>query len=174
MGEDTGFAPYDEDFDPAIRAGCELDWLDLDDCTTVEEARAYMADAPHIFKAPDWSFKLKGYLAQGFVEIDHIILPFRDFEESAVSRLSVGLDWMMTDGIGDGQERVGAQAAVHAMVFGRTVEVAYLYHIPLHIIRFPEFVHSARYCYERLTSIFDFDYDIFEAKHEELAWPNNS
>ena len=79
---------------------------------------------------------------------------------------------MLTDDIGNGQERVNAQAAVHAMVFGRVIEVAYLYHIPLHIIRYPELVQSARYCYERLTNIFDFDRGTFEAKHKELAWPS--
>jgi hypothetical protein len=171
LGCDTGFVPYVEAFDPAIRAGCELETIDFDLNFTAEEAREYSKDWPHVFKAPDWSWKLKGFLARGFVEIEHVILPFRDFDVSAKSRIDAGLDWMLHN-VDDESEKLNHQAAVHAMVFGRVVEVCYLYHLPLHIIRFPELVQSADYCYQRLQPIFGFDRDTFKAKHKELAWPS--
>jgi hypothetical protein len=171
LGCDTGFIPYAEAFDPAIRAGCEFESIDLDGYSSANKARAYMDTLPRVFKAPDWSWKLKGYLAKGFVDIEHVILPFRDFDISAKSRLDAGLDWML-HGASSQAEKLGEQAAVHAMVFGRTVEACYLYHIPLHIIRYPELVQSADYCYQRLDPIFDFDQGTFKVKHEELAWPS--
>ena len=171
LGCDTGFIPYAQAFDPAIRAGCEFESIELDGYSSANKARAYMDTLPRVFKAPDWSWKLKGYLAKGFVDIEHVILPFRDFDISAKSRLDAGLDWML-HGASSQAEKLGEQAAVHAMVFGRTVEACYLYHIPLHIIRYPELVQSADYCYQRLDPIFDFDQGTFKVKHEELAWPS--
>jgi hypothetical protein len=142
MGCDTGFEPYNEPFYENIRAGCEFGDVDIDMKATVEEARHYMSTVPRIFKAPDWSWKLKTFLGRGYVDIEYVILPFRDFDE----------------------------AAKHAAMFGRVMEAAYLFRLPLTIIRYPDLVQSADYCYQRLTPIFDFDYDLFKEKHEELSW----
>ena len=169
LGCDTGFEPYREPFDENIRAGGEIDNVDIPLESTVGEAKAYMKTLPRIFKAPDWSWKLKLFLARGYVNIEHVILPFRDLDEAAQSRLAVGLDWMVSDTVAS-DEKAGVQAAVCAAMFGRAIEVCYLYQIPLHIMRFPEFVRSADYCYQRLNRIFDFDYGTFKDKHKELAW----
>jgi hypothetical protein len=170
MGCDTGFEPYNEPFYENIRAGCEFGDVDIDMKATVEEARHYMSTVPRIFKAPDWSWKLKTFLGRGYVDIEYVILPFRDFDEAAKSRLSVGLDWMVEDDLTDPEIRQEAQAYVHAAMFGRVMEAAYLFRLPLTIIRYPDLVQSADYCYQRLTPIFDFDYDLFKEKHEELSW----
>jgi len=170
MGCDTGFEPYHEPFHENIRAGCEFGDVDIDTNSTVEEARAFMNTKPKIFKAPDWSWKLKPYLMRGFVDIDHVILPFRDFDEAAKSRLSVGLDWMVDESITGPDERLGNQSFIHAAMFGMAMEAAYLFRIPLTIMRFPDFIQLVDYCYQRLNPIFDFDYNEFEHKHTELAW----
>jgi hypothetical protein len=170
MGCDTGFTPYDEPFYENIRAGCEHGDIEIDLASTVEDAKAYMKTVPRVFKACDWSWMLKGYLARGFVDIDHMILPFRDIDESARSRLDVGLDWMLDEQSWSHEaERWALQSAVHAMVLGRAIEVSYLYRIPLHVLRYPDFTRSAEYCYQRLSTIFDFDYEIFKTKHAELV-----
>jgi len=170
MGCDTGFRPYEEPFYEDIRAGCEHGDIAIDMDATVEDARNYMKTVPRVFKAPDWSWMLKGYLEKGFVNIDHMILPFRDIDESAQSRLDVGLDWMLNELTSHNDtERLENQAAIHAMIFGRAIEAAYLYRIPLHIMRYPDFIQSAEYCYERLSNIFKFDYETFKTKHVELA-----
>jgi len=170
MGCDTGFEPYHEPFHENIRAGCEFGDVDIDTNSTVEEARAFMNTKPKIFKAPDWSWKLKPYLMRGFVEVDHVILPFRDFDEAARSRLSVGLDWMVDESITGPDDRLTNQAFIHAAMFGMAMEAAYLFRIPLTIVRFPDLIQSVDYCYQRLSRIFDFDYGKFEQKHTELAW----
>lgn len=170
MGEETGFEPYQEQFDQNIRAGCEYDFDELDMSWSVEQAKEHMKDVPHIFKAPNWAWMMKGYLMKGFVQIDHIILPFRDFDETARSRLDVGLDWLIDDSITDPNERLFNQAAALAATFGRVMEAAYLFRIPLTIMRYPYFIKSADYCYRRLNRIFDFDYEMFKTKHKELAW----
>ena len=170
MNYDTGFEPYHEPFHESIRAGCEYGDVDMSPDSTVEEARAYMKTMPRIFKAPDWSWKLKIFLSRGYVDIDHVILPFRDMDDSARSRLSVGLDWMVEDSVTDPLTRLAVQADVHYSMFGRAIEAAYLFRIPLTIMRFPELIQSADYCYRRLSAVFDFDYDLFKEKHAELAW----
>ena len=170
LGYDTGFKPYREPFHDNIRAGCEYEHVDIDMNATVEEARDYMKTAPRIFKAPDWSWKLKDFLSKGYIEIDHVILPFRDVDESAKSRISVGLDWMVDDEVTDPLVRLAIQKNVHYSMIGRLMEAAYLFRIPLTIVRYPEFIKSVDYCYQRLNGIFDFDYDKFEQKHTELAW----
>ena len=113
---------------------------------------------------------MKGFLSQGVVEIDHVILPFRDFDISAKSRLDAGIPWMVSDAIEGDDERLGVQAAAHAAMFGRAIEACYLFKTPCTIMRFPELIHSADYCYQRLNRIFEsFDYDVFKKKHNELV-----
>ena len=170
MGCDTGFRPYDEPFNQDIRAGCEWQ-VDINPDHPKEEIVKYMAAVPYIFKAPDWSWKLKGFLALGLVKIDHVILPFRDFDISAKSRLDAGIPWMVSDAIEDDDERLSVQAAANAAMFGRAIEACYLFNIPCIIMRYPELIHSADYCYQRLNRIFEtFNYDLFKKKHTELSW----
>lgn len=173
MGIETGFKPYDEPFDAeGIRAGCEYD-LNINDELTHAQIRSRLEEVPFVFKAPDWSWRMKEYLHYNLTIIDHVILPFRDFDLAAKSRLDAGLAWMVDESIQDELERVGVQAAVHAAMFGRALEACYLYRIPVSILRFPLLVESAEYCFERLNRVFKFhssQQEVFREMHQELSW----
>lgn len=176
LGFDTGFEPYYEPFREDIRAGCE--WA-VDTFTETESGElisnenliTHFGLQPYIFKAPDWSFKMKGYLARGVIRLDHVIIPFRDFDEAAKSRLSAGLPWMVDDNITDPMERWGVQAAVHAAMFGRAMEACYLFYLPVTVLRFPLFVKDADYLFARLNPIFDINGLRFMKVFRELADP---
>lgn len=170
LGFDTGFDPEDPPYREEWRAGCE--WRANVDYTTLttDELQEVIDAAPRIVKSPDWSVWLKTMLSDGVIEVDHLIVPFRDLDVSAKSRVGAGLDWLMPDDIGD-EHRVEFQGNIHAMALGRVVEAAMLYSVPMTIMHFPLLVEDVDYCYSKLSVIFDVDYDEFKRAFGKLARP---
>jgi hypothetical protein len=170
LGEDTGYTPYQEAYEPLIRAGCEkritLDWTRPD-----EELRAMLAEKPRILKTPEWSFILKPLLDRRLVDLERVILPIRDLEQAAKSRLFTGLPWhaIMHE---DGEIQVHDQEAVLALAVGRVVEACVLYDVPLTLMHFPRLIQDAEYCYDQLKgNDMTFGWQHFRAEHERLANP---
>lgn len=179
LGFDTGLEPYKEVYDDDVRAGCEWAPVGITEETSIEELRSIYMGGPRIQKAPAWAFSLKTALYNKVIDIDHIILPIRDIDASAKSRLDVGLDWLMDDDL-VGEQRLKAQANVHAMAIGRTIEAAILFQIPLTIFIFPKFVQDKQYCFKQLKKVFpelqqlyhyNGQHDQFGKIYDELANP---
>ena len=180
MGEDTGFEPYNEPFAADIRAGCEWDAPD-EATTTKEQYIKIMESAPRILKSPRWGLYLKAIMEKATLKVDHVIIPLRDLDVSARSRLSVNLDWTLSeeyqnDLADEGDARVAVQERVLAIALGRTIEACYLFKIPCTIMEFPLFVEDVDYCYRKLDPIFRFNgdagVDSFWEKFLELANPS--
>jgi len=170
LGEDTGFKPYTEGYCPSFRAGCEYELPYDIDSEPMEEIRARIAAAPRVIKGPIWGLCLKVFLGYELGEVDHVILPFRDLDIAAESRLSVGLDWMVDNSL-TGEDKIRDQANILAMVLGRTVEACMLYSIPLTFMHFPLLVQNPEHCYERLSRAFELDQSRFIEEFDLLANP---
>ncbi len=179
MGEDTGFEPYNEPFASDLRAGCEWDAPD-EATTTREQYKAAIESAPRILKSPWWGLYLKSIMKKAALKVDHVIIPLRDLDVSARSRLSVGLNWSLPEEYQDdlaeeGDARVAVQERSLAIVLGRTIEACQLFHIPCTIMEFPLFVEDVDYCYRKLDPIFGFSKSgrsgLFMEKFIELANP---
>jgi hypothetical protein len=170
LGQDTGFEPYREAYNPALRAGCEqLVYCNFWD-DPPETIRATLAAAPRILKGPIWGLCLKHLLTQGYVAAEAVFVPFRDLDVSARSRLSVGLDWMVLAGL-EGEEKERDQADRLAMVLGRTIEACMLFKVPCHMMYFPLLVENPDYTYERLSRVFELDRAAFDREFARLARP---
>jgi len=91
LGEDTGFTPGDEPYSEKLRAGCEQ--YSITNLLNGDANREIITAAPRVLKSPDWALVLKDLLRYGWIEVDHVLIPFRDCEEAARSRLDVGLEW---------------------------------------------------------------------------------
>ncbi len=173
LGFDTGFEPYSEvGYRADLRAGLEWPILDQIDFSkqSHDEMRTAIDETPRILKGPDWSMVIKSLLAHDLIQIDHIILPVRDLEATARSRLDVGLDWMIQAN-GDHEATVMDQANVSAMALGKVIEASLLYSIPCILMAFPLLVQSARYCYDKLAGAIDIPWADFGNEYEALAAP---
>lgn len=167
LGEDTGFEPGNEPFVDRFRAGCEhniiLHLIDGD------VTREILQKSPRVLKSPDWSFALKGLIKCGWIAVDHVFIPFRDFEESARSRLEVGLDWMARPD-GTLEERIEDQANIHGLAFGRALEACLVSGTPYTVMHFPRLVEDEGYCFRGLVRGFaDLDRKEHRKRWKELA-----
>lgn len=169
LGLDTGFEPYNEPVRPDFRAGLEYTSVAIDyDKQSLAEIRQSIDDAPQVLKAPEWGMVLKSLLANNIIEVEHVFVPVRDLDTAAVSRLSVGLDWMIPPEVPE-DERVGVQAEIHAMALGRVVEACLLYSVPCTIMAFPLLVQDVDYCYRKLSEYRMFDKDEMGQIWKELT-----
>lgn len=171
MGERTGLVPYNEPYSLERRAGSEYPAHPKLTMDTIDDDREIMEAAPGVLKGPAWSFCLKYLKALEIVDIDHVILPFRDLDVSTRSRLSVGLDWFIDEEL-TGEEKFQQQSLIHAAALGRVIESCYLWSIPCTTMHFPLFIHDKEYCYNKLSEAFSLDQSKFYREHELLARPD--
>jgi hypothetical protein len=172
LGRDTGFTPEDETYIPEWRAGCEHEPHTGVCYKPHDVIRDEFEKAPRFIKGPTWSYYLKFLKRLGLVEIDHVVMPMRDLAESAVSRISVGLDVLIGKNGAQGEigfiggDKVEQQENVLAMFTGKVLEACYIYRIPLTLMRFPRFVMDEEYCYRKVVC---FDEGIDREEHRR-AW----
>ena len=168
LGFDTGFEAGKEPYHKKLRAGCEhrllLDHNDM------AHNRRIMDAGPRVLKGPEWGVRLKFLLREGIMEVDRVLLPFRDLDVAAESRLSVGLDWMVDPTL-TGLQRIEDQGNIHALCLGRTIEACIIYEIPCTILRFPLLVVNAEYCYQKLSVLGPIDRKDFNTCFRKLARP---
>lgn len=170
LGFDTGFKPYYEHYAEEIRAGCEWDLpINLEE-ETLDEIRERLIKAPRVMKSPEWGLELKVIMERELTEIDHVVIPFRDLDVSARSRLGAGLKWRVPDHL-EGDELQEGQAEVLAMALGRAVEACMLYSIPCTMMHFPLLVQDVEYCYTKLKELGNIDYFKFTEEFNLLARP---
>ena len=59
-----------------------------------------------------------------------------------------------------------------AVLTGKTLEVCYIYQIPLTLMRFPLLVMDEDYCYRKVTELEPVDRERFGRVYKELANPS--
>lgn len=168
LGFDTGFKVGEEGYREKWRAGCEHRLIP--DCDDLAYNRRVLDAGPRVLKGPDWGLQLKFLLREGLMEVDHVLLPFRDLDVAAESRLDVGLDWGV-DSTLTGVARIEDQGNIHALCLGRTIEACILYKIPCTIMHFPLLVESEEYCYQKLSIVGPIDRKDFSTCFQNLARP---
>lgn len=170
LGFDTGFEPDTEPYVNEIRAGCEWKLHFNADIDPHDAIKDRIAAAPRVLKSPEWGMVIKYLLSHGLIEIDHVLLPIRDLDTAARSRLDAGLDWLLMPDV-EGDERVIEQANLLGLALGRAVEACVLFEVPCTILRFPSLVADPAYCYHKLKPLLDHSYEDFLPIWESLSRP---
>ena len=137
LGLDTGFAP-DAPVDAGVNAGLE---------TGIEAP-----DAPRVVKNPNLSRRLGELLDAGKVAIEHVIIPIRDLDVAAASRVrntAYGADLHTFGGL-FGTARATHQREALALVFYELMFTIARYDLPHTLLLFPRFAQDWRYTYEKL------------------------
>jgi len=175
LGLDTGFTPYQEPVQAEWRAGCEH-VVEGPFQPPFTELTGVLAAAPYILKSPEWALSLKAFVQHGLMEVDHVLIPVRDLDVAARSRLDVGLGWQVCE-TDDYEYQVMDQASVHALALGRALEACLICDLPYTLLTFPRLVTDWTYCYERVTRAFP-NLERLEFKHrwshlakpEQIRW----
>jgi hypothetical protein len=138
LGLDTGFAA-DAPIDQQTSAGLE---------TGIEAP-----DAPRIVKNPNLSRRLGELLEAGKVQIEHVIIPIRDLDVAAASRVrntSYGSDLHTVGGL-FGTARATQQREALALIFYELMYTIARYDLPYTLLLFPRFAQDWEYTYEKLS-----------------------
>jgi hypothetical protein len=107
---------------------------------------------PRIVKAPGWSTILGSLLDEGAIEVEHVIVPVRDLDVAAASRVRVagyGRNFMARGGF-VGARSVARQRAVLATMLADLVHTIAKHDLPHTFLDFPRFAHDWEYTYEKL------------------------
>lgn len=137
LGLDTGFAP-DAPIDAGVNAGLE---------TGIEAP-----DAPRVVKNPNLSRRLGELLDAGTVAIEHVIIPVRDLDVAAASRVrntAYGSDLHTFGGL-FGTARATQQREALALVFYELLYTVARYDLPFTMLLFPRFAEDWQYLYDKL------------------------
>ena len=137
LGLDTGFAP-DHRVDETVHAGLEF--------------KIESPNAPRIVKDPNLSRRLGGLLDTGAVEIEHVIVPMRDLDTAAASRIRntrYGSDLHTFGGL-FGTARATKQHEALALLFYELFWTITRHELPVTLLEFPRFAHDWEYTYRRL------------------------
>jgi hypothetical protein len=138
LGLDTGFAP-DAAIDDGVNAGLE---------TGIEAP-----DSPRIVKNPNLSRRLGELLDAGKVTIEHVIIPVRDLDVAAASRVrntGYGADLHTFGGL-FGTARATHQREALALLFYELMFTVTRYDLPHTLLLFPRFAEDWRYLHEKLA-----------------------
>lgn len=126
-------------------------------------------DAPRIVKDPDLCERLPAILAAGRIVVEHALVPVRELEAAAASRVRIGAN---APGGLVGTADADHQRAVLAERFHHLVETLVQHDIPHTFLAFPRFACDAAYCYERLHFLLDgVTFREFEAAFARVADP---
>ncbi|MBI2512841.1 MAG: hypothetical protein HYV96_12755 [Opitutae bacterium] len=157
LGLDTGFTRenWREHFHAHCAAGLEIDLA--------------APDTPRIVKDPELCERLPAILAAGRIVVEHALVPVRELEAAAASRVRVGAN--VPGGL-VGTQDATRQRAVLAERFHHLVETLVRHDIPHTFLAFPRFACDAAYCYERLQVVLGgVTFAEFEAAFKRVADP---
>jgi hypothetical protein len=159
LGQPTGYTEenWRRDYFDFSSAGLERDPLD--------------PDAPYIVKNPELSATLPDLLARGELVVDHALVPVRDLEQAALSRVHVGGQAGEIPGGLIGTSVPQQQATVLAERFHRLVHTLVEHDVPHTFLAFPRFVQDVDYAYAKLAPIFSLERSRFDAAFRRLADP---
>jgi hypothetical protein len=158
---ETAWMPRPPGVEPGRTSGFELGIL---------EHPIYQYLSPVIMKGPVWSTALRTSLSLGFmVKPQHILIPFRDLQSAAESRLNADLLWGNPEHV----KTVADQKSVLAHVFGEIIATAIEYDVPYTIMRYPEFIQDPEVCREQLTralpQVEEIDEGVFTETQRQIA-----
>lgn len=137
LGLDTGFAP-DAPIDERVHAGLERA---VDD-----------PEGPRIVKSPELSRGLAAVLERGDVVVDHVIIPVRDLDVAAASRVrntKYGADLHTWGGL-FGTNRATHQREALATVLAELIETVARFDLDHTLLLFPRFALDAVYLHRKL------------------------
>jgi len=163
-GVDTGYPDPTSDFRPEIRAGMERH-------PRPGSTRDEIAALPYVVKDPQISIYLPRLVDAGVLRVERLIVPVRDLDEAAGSRLRAGLAWVPDrhrpeDHEPSGFPSVGRQREKLAEFLGELVAAATTRGIPLTLIPFAELVGHPGRLYNRLRLLLPLGArDAFTASH---------
>jgi hypothetical protein len=137
LGLDTGFAP-DAPIDDRAAAGLELP--------------ATGRNSPRIVKSPHFSRWLAGLLDDGRVDVEHVVIPIRDLDIAAASRVRMaryGADLHTWGGL-FGTARATRQREALAVIEYDLMFTIARHDVPHTLLEFPRFASDWRYTYDKL------------------------
>lgn len=140
LGLDTGF-PRDN-WQRHVHAHCAagMEW-DLADPA-----------APRVVKNPDLCERLGPLIASGRVAVERALVPVRDLDSAAASRVRIGVG--VPGGL-VGTDDPAQQRAVLAGRFHQLVETLAAHGVPVTFLHFPRFATDAEYCFTQLGDVLD-------------------
>lgn len=162
MGYDTGLKSMDDDFRESVRAGQEIPYpvginfnknLELEWTMSFHEAKTRLEQTPYIIKSPNFSNHLSELIKNNIIEVEHVIIPIRNIQHVAESRVKVDLE-MTSDFFPNIENKISRQKTVAYMMLGRLVEAINLYDLKYTFIKFPEMVYTADYLLDKLKNVF--------------------
>ncbi len=136
LGLDTSFEPGVE-INDSHRAGLE---------------RTLRPDSPRIVKWPNLGTRIREVLDDGSVRIEHVIVPVRDLDAAAASRIRAADYGRTTDAQGGmwGTKQYWRQRRALAELLGELLVIIAEYDLPHTLLAFPRFAEDWKYTYERL------------------------
>jgi hypothetical protein len=138
LGLDTGFGP-DHRVDDRVHAGLEF--------------KIESPNAPRIVKDPNLSRRLGGLLDAGAVEVEHVVVPIRDLDIAAASRIrntKYGSNLHTFGGL-FGTARATRQREALALVFYELFWTITRHELPHTLLEFPRFADDWEYTYRQLS-----------------------
>ncbi len=138
LGLDTGFVS-DHRVDERVHAGLEF--------------KIESPNAPRIVKDPNLSRRLGGLLDAGMVEVEHVIVPIRDLDIAAASRIrntKYGSNLHTFGGL-FGTARATRQREALALLFYELFWTITRHELPHTLLEFPRFAEDWEYAYRHLS-----------------------
>lgn len=136
LGMDTGYKPG----------------IEADTSSGGLERNIERPGSPRVVKSPGLSTRLRGLLEAGTVEIEHVIIPVRDLDVAAASRVRVA-EYGRRLGVRGGYTGTRSakrQRAVLATMLYELVAVIAEYDLPHTFLAFPRFTHDWKYTHAKL------------------------
>ena len=113
-------------------------------------------DAPRVIKSPLLSSTLGPLLEQGLVDIEHVIIPVRDLDVAAASRIraaNYGRSLNAAGGLWWGEKRASRQRTELAEVLAQLIVTLARFDIPHTLLLFPRFASDPEYTHTQLASL---------------------
>jgi len=157
LGQPTGYTEesWRDDYFAHCHAGLERDVTDR--------------NAPYIVKDPGLCVTLSGLLTRKEIVVDHAIVPIRELEAAANSRIRHGGAADEIPGGLVGTDRADQQARVLAERFHTLLHTLVSHDVPHTLLQFPRFVRDVDYAYEKLNPIFGFNRATFATAFNRVA-----
>lgn len=166
LGFDTGMALYRKEdcWYGDTRAGAEFDVSTYDIFEHPEQF-------PTIIKGPSLSFSLREAFTR--MKVDHVIMPVRNFQQAAESRIDVGLNWPepFISMVNINLSEMMKQKVMSACNLGFAIEACMMHDVLFTLMRFPDFALNEDYCHWSLSRIFDLDRKKFHGAFIEVSQP---
>jgi hypothetical protein len=160
LGLDTGYTRqnWSRDYYEHCDAGLEFD--------------VFAKDAPYIVKNPDFCGTLPALLATGRFKVDHVLVPVRELDAVAQSRIRVGGANGNVPGGLVGTADPAAQKGVMAESFHRLMYTLTENDIPHTLLHFPRIVRDPEYTFSKLRFLApEIDGSAFHAAFQKVARP---